>query len=388
MRLGFPDGLDARQFLRDYWQKQPLVLRAAFDPSQYELDADGLAGLALEPDVEGRLIVGDPRDEFEVSESPFAEAQLTGLPESDWTLLVQDVDKHWPELGGFCALFDFIPRWRFDDLMISIAAPGGGVGPHIDQYDVFLCQHSGQRRWEWTSPGDYPERAGAPLRQIEGFEATGTALLNPGDILYMPPGAPHDGVATTMCSTWSVGFRAPTRAELLAELDPDNADPADPERRYSDPDLQSDEAADGRIGARALARFAALLGADGPADPDDLARQLGRFLTTPKPWLVPERPDPAITGTRLSRRLESGEQLLVHGMALLAQLEIGNQRVLFASGKAFLVPPAAEPLADQLCCRTPVTQADASKMSVEMIEFLLNLYNAGQLMFASDYHDI
>lgn len=211
---------EPERFLRDYWQQQPVLIRQAFADFRCPISMDEVAGLALEESVESRLIRGSDKVGWDLAHGPFDEATLTGLPERDWTLLVQDVDKLLPELAPVLDRFTFLPRWRLDDLMISIAADGGSVGAHRDRYDVFLLQAEGRRRWLIDSQpnSDLEDETGGPLRLLRDFRTSDDLLLEPGDMLYLPPGIPHHGIADGNCQTWSIGFRGPKPADLLAEL--------------------------------------------------------------------------------------------------------------------------------------------------------------------------
>ncbi len=204
-------------FLADYWQKKPLLIRSAWPNFEMPVDANELAGLALEEDVESRLIIGP---DYAVEHGPFDEDRFSHLPALDWTLLVQAVDLWVPEVAEILRRFRFLPRWRIDDIMVSYATDGGGVGPHYDDYDVFLLQGSGQRHWQI---GDYCDsesvvRHDCELKVLADFEPTEDWLLNPGDMLYLPPRIAHSGIAVGDCCTYSVGFRAPSAADILDDL--------------------------------------------------------------------------------------------------------------------------------------------------------------------------
>ncbi len=212
------------EFKKDYWQEKPFFMPAAIDFEDDDIDVNELAGLALEEDVESRLIEQtEPLSnlQFKLSNGPFTEDQLTVLPQSHWTLLIQAVDFY---LEHFLALkhdFDFLPSWRLDDLMISISPNGGTVGPHFDQYDVFLIQASGTRKWELGQSCDEhtPLSEGNALSILKAFENQKTHECEVGDMLYIPPGVAHWGTATSDdCVTISVGFRAPSHQEISESL--------------------------------------------------------------------------------------------------------------------------------------------------------------------------
>lgn len=232
--------ISATEFLRDYWQKKPLLIRNAFPGFESPLDPDELAGLALEEEVESRIALEDPANgAWELRHGPFAEDAFSELPSSHWTLLVQSVDLWVPEVHALLDHFDFLPRWRLDDIMVSYAAPSGSVGPHFDHYDVFLIQGEGQRRWMIGEPCDENSAllSDCPLRILERFEAREEWLLEPGDMLYVPPQWSHWGVADGSSMTYSVGFRSPTLAEMVDDLAVELMAADHDSQRYRDPPL-------------------------------------------------------------------------------------------------------------------------------------------------------
>ncbi|MDA7784620.1 cupin domain-containing protein [Pseudomonadales bacterium] len=211
----------AEDFLQHYWQKQPLLIRDALPDYESPVSPDELAGLSLESEVESRIVEENGADgPWSVRHGPFEEEDYQGMPEKDWTLLVQGVDLWVPQVKELLKQFDFLPAWRLDDIMISYACEGGSVGPHFDQYDVFLLQVEGQRCWqvgEECGTGT-PLLEGTELRIIADFQPVQEWLLNPGDMLYLPPGVGHWGVAESECLTFSIGFRSPTLADMLGDL--------------------------------------------------------------------------------------------------------------------------------------------------------------------------
>ncbi len=213
-------GLTPAEFLRDYWQKKPLLVRNAFPELAYRLSPEDLMELAQEESAESRLILEKGKTPWELRKGPFTAKQFKALPKTHWTLLVQAVDHYLPELADYLDHFGFIPNWRIDDIMISFAPEGGSVGPHYDQYDVFLVQGIGNRRWQLGQHCDEttPRVQGTPLRIIENIEVGFDEVLGPGDLLYVPPGLSHYGVAQNDCTTYSVGFRAPALAHLLERV--------------------------------------------------------------------------------------------------------------------------------------------------------------------------
>lgn len=216
---------DIEHFLSHYWQQKPVVLRGFFQDFEDPIDEHDLAGLAQEEEIDSRLLSfentsGNPADgagEWKVHQGPIHDFEA--VCEGAWTLLVQSVDRYVHDVADILEPFRFLPNWRLDDLMVSFATKNAGVGAHIDQYDVFLVQGKGQRRWRVGKPGEYKEVFPHPkLRQIEGFDPIIDEVLNPGDVLYIPPGWPHDGKALEDCLTYSVGFRAPETSQLADSL--------------------------------------------------------------------------------------------------------------------------------------------------------------------------
>lgn len=236
-------GLTPAQFLQRHWQKKLAWGRGWMPLDSIRLETGLLRELATEDDADARLITGpDANDRWDVQYGPFDSQVFDCLPQNGWTLLVQDLEKWLPELESLWSLFAFVPDWRRDDLMISWAAPGGSVGPHVDRYDVFLAQISGKRRWSTGRPGKrLPERHAGELQLCEIDEAEPHPAARPGDVLYLPPGVAHHGVAETECLTMSFGLRAPSMSELLLEFAQDRASLDEAEALYADSDLQLEE---------------------------------------------------------------------------------------------------------------------------------------------------
>lgn len=206
--------LSIEQFLADYWQQKPVIIKGGITHFNDPITADELAGLAAEANIESRLIYRKDK-QWQAQSGPFADYDAYG--ETDWTLAVQSVN-HWiPEVQAFACLFDFIPQWRFDDVMVSFAADGGGVGPHVDNYDVFICQGSGQRRWKiGDNHAVKTVIAHQKLLHVEPFSPIIDEVVNAGDIVYIPPGFPHEGVSLGTSMSFSVGYKSTNSTELLS----------------------------------------------------------------------------------------------------------------------------------------------------------------------------
>nr|WP_024308140.1 cupin domain-containing protein [Pseudomonas sp. P818] len=340
-------GLTAREFLRDYWQKKPLLVRQAIPDFESPISPDELAGLALEEEVESRLVIEHGERPWELQRGPFNEDSFQDLPERDWTLLVQAVDQFAPEVAELLEDFKFLPKWRIDDLMISFAAPGGGVGPHFDNYDVFLLQAHGHRRWQigQMCDSDSPLLPHADLKILAEFEPTDEWVLEPGDMLYLPPRLAHNGIAEDDCMTYSVGFRAPSAAEVLTHFTDFLGQFLPDEERYSDADIQPSEDPN-QIQRDALERLKALLN-EHMSDERLLMTWFGQFMTEPK---YPE----LVAGIEIEEEdflgaLEDGAILIRNPSARMAWSEVGEDLVLFASGQSRLVSTSMRELLKLIC---------------------------------------
>jgi 50S ribosomal protein L16 3-hydroxylase len=283
--------LDVRHFMSSHWQRSPMLVRGAFPGFEDPLSPREVLRLAGHEDAAARLVRRHGASSWSVEHGPFATARFKQLPRRDWTVLVQDTNLFSPEAERLLARFDFIPHARIDDVMVSYAARGGGVGPHVDSYDVFLLQGRGRRRWRISRQKDLRLVPGLPLKILARFRPESEWVLEAGDMLYLPPGVAHEGVAETECLTWSIGFRAPTDAELVTGFLDFLRDRLAPPGQYGD----AGAAAAAHPGAipRGLERHVErVLGAVRWTGAD--AREFaGRFLTEPKPrvyFRAPARP--------------------------------------------------------------------------------------------------
>lgn len=340
-------GISAREFLRDYWQKKPLLIRQAIPSYESPVSPDELAGLSLEEEVESRLVIEHGDSPWELRRGPFTEETYQNLPERDWTLLVQAVDQLVPEVAELIEHFRFLPNWRIDDVMVSFAAPGGGVGPHFDNYDVFLLQAHGQRRWRLGQMCDSESQLlpHPDLRILADFEETNDWVLEPGDMLYLPPRLAHFGTAEDACMTYSLGFRAPSAAEVLTHFTDFLAQFLPDEERYSDADLIPAEDPH-QIQSDALVRLRAMLD-EHMGDERLLLTWFGQFMTEPR---YPERVQgPDIDEDSLLSALEDGAILVRNLSARLAWSEVDVGLVLFASGHSRLLPAGLKDLLKLIC---------------------------------------
>ncbi|MDP3815305.1 cupin domain-containing protein [Pseudomonas sp.] len=377
-------GLTAREFLRDYWQKKPLLVRQAIPGFESPISPDELAGLALEEEIESRLVIEQGERPWELRRGPFAEDAFAALPERDWTLLVQAVDQFVPEVAELLEQFKFLPKWRIDDVMISFAAPGGGVGPHFDNYDVFLLQGFGKRRWQigQMCNSDSPLLEHADLKILAEFAQTEEWVLEPGDMLYLPPLLAHCGTAEDECMTYSVGFRAPSAAEVLTHFTDFLGQFLPDEERYSDAGAQPTDDPT-QIQRDALERLKALLN-EHMSDERLLMTWFGQFMTEPR---YPE----LIAGIEIDEdmflgSLEDGAVLIRNPSARLAWSEVGADLVLFASGQSRLLSASLRELLKLICAADalhidnlgPWLAADEGR------NLLVELVKQGSLEFADE----
>ena len=281
--LALLGGLTPARFMKRHWQRKPLLVRGALPGFTPLLSRAELFALAGRDEVESRLVARSG-GKWQFRRGPFARRVLPPLARPDWTLLVQGVDLHHQPAHELLSQFRFVPQARLDDLMISYAADGGGVGPHFDSYDVFLLQAQGRRRWRIGRQDDLSLLADMPLKILANFVPEAEYVLEPGDLLYLPPRYAHDGIAEGECQTYSIGFRSPAGAELardlLQRLSEDAAEAAG-ERLYRDPS-QAATATPGAI-PQPLQAFAQAALTAALKDPGAIERALGESLTEPKP---------------------------------------------------------------------------------------------------------
>jgi 50S ribosomal protein L16 3-hydroxylase len=346
-------GLTPNAFLRTHWQKRPLLVRQAIPGFRGILSRDAFLALATRDDARSRLVIHHPRRaparRWERHDGPFGALEADMLPARGWTLLVNSVESLIP--GGWEILrrFAFLPAARTDDLMVSYAADGGSVGPHDDLYDVFLLQGPGRRRWQVSRQRDRSLDPDAAIKVLRSFVPEDEWVLDPGDMLYLPPGVAHHGVAEGPCFTYSIGFVAPSHADLhrsfFSYLGALLGESVDPRAIYQDPDLRSAAAAPHEIGDAMVARMAAVVrGARWSAA--DVADFLGRLLTHPKPQLrfaAPARPlGLNAFALRVSAPLRRGRRAPRLALALPSR-GLVRRGLLYLNGEAYAPGRAALP---------------------------------------------
>jgi 50S ribosomal protein L16 3-hydroxylase len=364
--LALLGGLTPSQFMKRHWQKKPLLVRNAipgFVPCVNRSELVALAGLE---GVESRLIIDSDKG-WKMKHGPLAKRSLPPFSQKKWTFLVQGVDLHHDGVHALMQQFRFVPDARLDDLMISYATDGGGVGPHFDSYDVFLLQAHGQRRWRIGRNKDLTLQPGVPLKILQNFEAEEEFVLNPGDMLYLPPKYAHDGIAEGECMTWSIGFRSPQQGELAREILLGLADEAFDgvgDALYRDP-KQSAVSAPAAMPA-ALGDFAREAIAQALKDPHLVDSLLGEYLTEPKAnvWFDPVDADPDVSqGVQLDRRTKM----------------MYDERHIFINGESFRVAGKDARYLRQLADERQLPAAKLSQMSEAAREALEDWMSAGWL---------
>jgi 50S ribosomal protein L16 3-hydroxylase len=357
--LALLGGLTPSQFMKRHWQKKPLLVRNAIPGFVPCIGRTELVALAAQEGVESRLIVDSPKG-WKMKHGPLAKRSLPPFSQKKWTFLVQGVDLHHDGVHALMQQFRFVPDARLDDVMISYASDGGGVGPHFDSYDVFLLQAHGQRRWRIGRNKDLTLQEGVPLKILQNFKAEEEFVLNPGDLLYLPPKYAHNGVAEGECMTWSIGFRAPQERELARELLLGLADEAFEgvgAALYRDP-RQPAVTSSAAIPA-ALADFARQVVDKALKNPDLLDSLLGEYLTEPKAhvWFEGLEKEPDLSqGVWLDRRTKmmydhrhvfiNGESFRVGGKDARFLRQLADSRCLSSTSCAKLSDPAKEALLD------------------------------------------
>ncbi|WP_435947666.1 JmjC domain-containing protein [Dryocola sp. BD586] len=372
--MAYQLALDWQEFLEKYWQKKPVVLKQAFPGFVDPITPDELAGLAMEPEVDSRLVSHSADGQWHASNGPFAD--FDNLGEKGWSLLAQAVN-HWHEPSAeLVRPFRVLPDWRLDDLMISFSVPGGGVGPHIDQYDVFIIQGMGSRRWR---VGDkLPMRQFCPhpaLLHVDPFTPIIDEDLAPGDILYIPPGFPHDGFTHETALNYSVGFRGPNGRDLISSFADYALENDLGNEHYSDPDLTLRDHP-GKVEDYELDRLRGMM-MEMINQPEDFRQWFGRFATTPRHELDIAPAEPPYEPAEIRDALMQGDSLT----------RLNGLRVLNV-GDSFFVnsePLAAANLnaADALCRYTTIGRQElgsALQDEVFMAE-LTGLVNQGYWYF-------
>ncbi|MDO9519644.1 MAG: cupin domain-containing protein [Pseudohongiella sp.] len=393
-----PENFDAQVFLRDYWQKKPLLIRAGGASFVDLIEPEELAGLACEEGVESRIVQVNPElDKWTLRQGPFKEQDFLDLPETHYSLLVQAVDQWVDDVAALLADFDFIPGWRIDDVMISYATDQGNVGPHFDYYDVFLIQGMGQKRWQTGAVCNSltPRRDDSGLKLLRDFNAEQEWIVNPGDILYLPPGVSHYGLAIGKSMTYSVGFRAPSYADILSGVLDSALDSLSEDQRYTDsnPRLPIHP---GEITPDVIENLQQLIQSL-MQDPVRIRQWFGRTMTTPKYPVQDDEPccgddhehdhDPIgiDTVTGLRDAYDKGVGIYKVPGARFAYAVTANKAELYADGEIHLCDLRLLTLFQALSTPGHVDEIDAEVLKASLLDdeaagLLLTLYQAGSLV--------
>ncbi len=380
-----PENIDA--FLAQYWQKKPLFVPAAFNDLTPPLSADELAGLACEEGVNARLVLEHSGSDTQASPwsveyGPFDEERFALLPESGWSLLISDVENLLPEAAEIIRKFRFIPDWRIDDLMISYAPPGGSVGPHTDAYDVFLIQLTGQRQWQISENYNNTLLENTDLSILQGFNAEHTWIMNPGDMLYLPPNVAHHGIALKDCMTASVGFRAPALNAMVHDYADSIASKIDDTELYTDADLKQ-QTYPAEISAGAIEKIKNILTEKLMPTDESVRTWLGEYVSELhcNRLDLPEQPftqfakfKQALKNHHLSRA--SGSRFL---FTRLPDSEPEYKVTFFVDGQSYPVPSIEFVTT---LCEPEINQEHLLELSNsdDNQQLLLELYNRGALI--------
>jgi 50S ribosomal protein L16 3-hydroxylase len=362
-------GLSVAEFLRDYWQKKPLLIRKALPSFEGLLDPQQLIDLACGEDVQARLVT-QHGGKFGLQHSPFEPEDFGHFGKKKWTVLVQGVNHHLPEGTELLKLFSFIPHARLDDLMVSYAPAGGGVGPHFDSYDVFLLQGAGHRRWQISTQKDQTLIEGAPLRILKDFSVEQEWVLEAGDMLYLPPHCAHNGIAEDDCMTYSIGFRTPSYQELAEQFLVYLQDRIEVNGMYADPDLKAQKHPS-EIGSAMLGQVEQAI-KQVRWDKEDIANFLGCYLSEPKPHIFFDSPQRPLSEAKFRQAVQKqGVELDLKSQMLC------HAGWIFINGEEFEAGKDDYPLLRELADHRELPAATG--ISDECAELLYQWYQDGYL---------
>ncbi len=362
--LALLGGLTASQFMRKHWHKKPLLVRQAIPGFKAPIPRARLLALAGEDGVESRLIQQLGGNEWKLSHGPLSRRSLPALTKPGWSVLVQGVDTHDAQVHQLLQQFRFVPEARLDDLMISFATDQGGVGPHFDSYDVFLLQAHGKRRWRIGRQKDLSLQPDKPLKILANFEPEEEFVLEPGDMLYLPPKWAHDGVAEGECMTYSIGFRSPDRGELGRELLLRMSDePDEPENPVIYKDPKQEAVSNPALIPEGMYDFAREALKKAMAEPLALERALGEYLSDPKPnvWFEHGEENGMFESVVLDRRTRM----------------LYDAKHIFINGESYLAGGRDATLMRKLADTKALSRKDLATASDDALELLSSWFDAG-----------
>jgi len=375
---GLLGDISPETFMQTYWQKKPLLVRQAFKDFQSPITADELAGLACEESVNSRIVLEkDGAHPWCPLFGPMNEETYAQLPPTHWTLVVNDLEKYLPQLSWIVDRFRFIPEWRLDDLMISYAADAGSVGPHFDLYDVFILQGQGRRRWQISTRDVAADNqvAETPLRIQQDFQAEEEWIVEPGDMLYLPPGVSHHGVSLGESLSYSIGFRATSHADIVNDFINYLTRDLSPALTYRDPDqcVQQDS---NEIKPDALARVSKILQQYLQPDHPQLQRWFGRFVSDNKADVI-TLPEQTVKTLDELQQLVEGGILKRHPASRFAFARNPENTLLFVDGEDYTVSPA---FARALCRQRQLDLAEILGLANrDESRLMIDLYNQGNI---------
>jgi 50S ribosomal protein L16 3-hydroxylase len=374
MNITLLGGLSVKEFLRDYWQKKPLLIRQAIPQFKGFLTPRQLISLACNPDAQARLVENRKRKWY-LHQGPFEKENFSRLDKVKWTVLVQGVNHIIPQAAELLKFFDFVPHSRLDDLMVSYAPKSGGVGPHFDSYDVFLLQGQGHRRWQISSQTDRTLIEGAPLRILQNFTVEHDWILEPGDMLYLPPHWAHNGIAEDDCMTYSIGFRTPSYQELGEQFLNHLQDNLCLDGMYADPDLKVQNHPS-EISNDMLQQVANAI-KQIKWKKSDIANFLGCYLSEPKPHIFFDSPAKPLSLKRFQQLINKA------GCSLdLKTLMLCQHESIFINGEVFDVDKDSYRLLRELADKRKL--AATLKLSSTILDLLYQWYTAGYVVPATD----
>lgn len=369
--------LSPEKFLAEYWQKKPLLIKQAFKGFEDTIPADELAGLAMEAEIESRIVSVNDSGKWQVDHGPFEDFSHYG--EKDWTLLVQAVNNWSRPTNALLKPFAFIPRWRIDDVMVSFSTPNGGVGAHLDQYDVFIIQGSGKRRWQVGAPDDslstllpHPD-----LKQVSTFKPIIDEITQAGDLLYIPPNHPHNGVSIENSVNFSIGFQAPSSQELWSSFADKLIDNNLGEQRFGDAKRKVTNSSNliSRQDQQQLKTFMLE-----QLNNNELFEQfIGQYLTQSHHALELLMPVKDIDAEKLADILSEPEILFMPVSGLKAAIIVEAKITLFLNGDSFSIDEESLPLAELLAQQSPLTtsQVKSFNSSLKNTQLLTSVLNKG-----------
>lgn len=365
-------GLTVTKFLREYWQKKPLLIRQAFPQFKGLLKPRQLLTLACDEDVQARLVT-QRRGQWQLQHGPFETGHFDKLGKVKWTVLVQGVNYTLPAAAELLDHFNFIPHARLDDLMVSYASAGGGVGPHVDSYDVFLLQGTGHRRWQISAQQDLTLIEDAPLKILRHFKPEQEWVLAPGDMLYLPPHYAHNGIAEDDCMTYSIGFRAPSAQELAEQFMVYMQDRVSLEGMYADPDLKLQQHPS-EISSAMLQQVEKII-RQVQWGKHDIAEFIGCYLSEPKPHIFFDPPTKSLSRSSFEKALHTRGVTL----SLKSQM-LCHKHTVFINGMAHAV--SGEVYAELRVLADTHRLVPAVEMMPEVVDLLHQWYADGYILFA------